>query len=152
MFEVNVTNYTLNGKCSNCGECCSNFLPLSDEEKVRIHQYVKQNNIKEQVHNFPQSGATIDMTCPFRSRSSRKCLIYKVRPAICRSFICNKTPEQILSNRDFYYKQRSVVDMRSEFFGKYSILGNPSLMIGTDRYVEYVDLLARWSKGEFNRC
>ena len=122
MFDVSVTDYTKGGKCSNCGSCCSNFLPLSENEKARINQYMKNNNIKEQVHRFPENERAVDFTCPFRSDSEKKCLIYKIRPAICRSFICNKAAPEILCNRDFYYRDRSVVDMRAEFFNTSSFL------------------------------
>ena len=27
-----MTNFTKNGKCSKCGSCCSNFLPLTQSE------------------------------------------------------------------------------------------------------------------------
>ena len=37
------TNLTKKGKCTGCGECCSNILPLSDAEIKRIKDYIKLN-------------------------------------------------------------------------------------------------------------
>lgn len=41
-MEDNLYNYTVDGKCSKCGNCCSDILPLSDDEIRRIHKYVRQ--------------------------------------------------------------------------------------------------------------
>lgn len=40
-----IVDYTIKGACSRCGQCCSNFLPVSDCEIDRILQYIKQNKI-----------------------------------------------------------------------------------------------------------
>ena len=31
-----VKNFTVNDKCSNCGQCCSNLLPMSEKEVKNI--------------------------------------------------------------------------------------------------------------------
>ena len=111
---VNVTKYTIEGKCSNCGECCSNALPLSAGEIRIIKNYIKKHNIKEQRHNY-MVGA--DMTCPFRDESNRKCLIYSVRPQICREFMCNYKKEDLTKSKLYFHKVNKVVFMRNEFFG-----------------------------------
>lgn len=59
MDNIQITDFTFNGKCSNCGQCCSNLLPLSDSEVKRIKQYIKKHNIKEQRHN---AMIGVDMT------------------------------------------------------------------------------------------
>lgn len=114
MDKILVTDYTVNGKCSNCGECCSNCLPMSTEEVKRIKAYIKKHNIKEQRHN---GMVGIDMTCPFRDERNRKCLIYEIRPAICRSFMCNHTHEDIMKAKLDTHKINRAVFMRSEFYG-----------------------------------
>lgn len=58
-----ITDFTNNGKCFNCGNCCSNLLPMSEKEVKVIKAYIKTHNIKEQRHNAMQGA---DMTCPFR--------------------------------------------------------------------------------------
>ena len=110
-----VTDFTVNGKCSQCGECCSNLLPLSEYEIKRIHQFVTKKNIMPHVNNFPTKSATIDMSCPFRNNKKRICEIYKIRPLICQVFQCNKqaSPEEGVL---FAREPRILVNMREEFF------------------------------------
>ena len=43
-------NNTCNGKCIKCGECCSNVLPLDQEDADRIQEYVFEHNIFPQKH------------------------------------------------------------------------------------------------------
>ena len=114
MFDCEVTNFTDNGKCSSCGQCCSNCLPLSDSEVKQIKAYIKKHNIKEQRHNFMVGT---DMTCPFRDEANKKCLIYEIRPEICRQFMCNHTKDDILKWKIDFHKKFNVVFMRNEFFG-----------------------------------
>ena len=116
-MSTELTDFTVSGKCSGCGECCSNFLPLTKNEIKRIKKYVKEHNIQEQRRAAPTADATIDLTCPFRDDLNRKCLIYEVRPSICQMFQCNHTIEDIKQNRDRLHRLGHVVFMRSEFFG-----------------------------------
>ena len=46
-FEHGVYNMTDNGKCTGCGNCCSNILPMTDKEIEVIRRYIKKNHIKE---------------------------------------------------------------------------------------------------------
>lgn len=39
---MNLTDYTRCGECSNCGQCCSDILHLSEEEIKRIDKYLKE--------------------------------------------------------------------------------------------------------------
>ena len=111
---TNVTDFTINGKCSQCGQCCSNLLPLSDKEIARIKAYIKKHGIKEQRHN---ALMTVDMTCPFRDERNKKCLIYAIRPEICRVFQCNQERDVIVANKMRMHGVNNVVLMRNEFFG-----------------------------------
>ena len=79
-------NNTYKKHCIRCGECCSTFLPISQSDITRIADYVKSHNIQPQYHS---SINQIDMICPFLN-SEKSCLIYAVRPTICRVFKCNK--------------------------------------------------------------
>lgn len=114
LMEMQVTDCTVDGRCSGCGECCSNFLPMSQKEIQTIRCYVSRNAVNEQRHNV---AVGIDATCPFRSESERKCLIYPVRPEICKSFQCNKKPEDLLENKTLFHERHRPIDMRKEFFG-----------------------------------
>lgn len=115
-MEDNIYNYTKDGKCSGCGNCCTNLLPMSPKEIDRIHRYIEKHGIKECKHLFPVATPTYDMTCPFRNNDKGNCMIYEVRPEICRQFICDN--EQLAKhNRALLRSTRRIVDARSEFYG-----------------------------------
>jgi len=111
-----VYDFTDNGKCTQCGACCSNYLPMTQKEIATIHRFVKKHDIKEFKHLFPVSNDTFDMTCPFMddSKQKEKCRIYSVRPEICKQFICSKEKKPF----NGHWQQYGVVDVRSEFFGE----------------------------------
>ena len=112
--HVNVTDFTTNGRCSGCGQCCSSVLPLSRREVERIHAYCRTHKVKEQHRHGPQG---IDLSCPFRDEAGRRCLIYAVRPDICREFQCNQPFEEIKTRKWRFHATRPLVFMRGEFFG-----------------------------------
>jgi Fe-S-cluster containining protein len=115
----NVHNYTIDGKCSGCGNCCSNWLPLTNNDVDRIKAYIRKNNIKEQIHCVPFSAQINDYTCPFLvfNGTNKKCSIYPVRPRICREFICDPNIRKRYSKSGCMDK----FDMRRTFFGKSAI-------------------------------
>lgn len=71
-------DFSNNGKCSKCGECCGSVLPLTKKDFVRIGKFVKPLKSK-----LIESGNK----CIFRQDG--KCLIYAVRPFVCRVYHCN---------------------------------------------------------------
>ena len=105
----------VNGKCVGCGECCSDFLPVTDQEVKRMKQYARKHNLKEHRHNYP--FAVKDLTCPFRNEETKKCDVYEVRPLICRSFICSKMLKQAEVDRDLIAQKRDTKSIRYEIFG-----------------------------------
>lgn len=114
-MEDNIFNYTKDGKCSGCGGCCSNLLPMSDKEVNAIKRYIKKHGIKECKHLLPTATPTIDMTCPFRDNDNHCCRIYEVRPEICKQFICN-SEKRAKHNRKLLGQTRTIRDVREEFF------------------------------------
>ena len=112
-----IDNYTKDGKCSGCGNCCSGILPLSRAEIKRIHEYVKKHEIKEHHSGVAMMTGKVDGTCPFRDEVNRKCDIYAIRPEICRCFVCNKAEKDVLRDRNRLQTCNKTVFMRSEFFG-----------------------------------
>lgn len=108
-----ITDFTKDGKCSSCGQCCVDAIPLSEEEVHTIKAYIRKHGIKEQRHSLTR----FDFTCPFRNEEKRTCEIYEVRPAICRAFKCNNTEDQIERDKIYFHSINKVVYMRSEFFG-----------------------------------
>lgn len=119
--DKSVCDFTVDGKCSNCGECCSDFLPLTIREIDIIKAYVKKYKIKEEIHsNVLEVSDSIQMTCPFNDKKNHKCNIYKVRPSICKVFICNKPFDQILKTKKEYFQNnyRKPTSLREVIYGK----------------------------------
>ena len=95
------------GNCSNCGECCSSVLPWTKEEieivkkyykeHTEIHKKVKSNCIP--LKNKVTRKYDVNLQCPFRDRENKKCMIYEVRPEICRRFKCNKNKLEMIKDR-----------------------------------------------------
>lgn len=110
-----VTDYTINGKCSNCGECCADLLPLTKKDVKRIRQYIKRHNIKPRV-----AQADIDMICPFLNMSN-KCMVYPVRPLICKLFKSDR-PKQIGQGRVLLQSGAIVQSMRALFCGERDVV------------------------------
>jgi Fe-S-cluster containining protein len=119
-MEDNIYNFTKDGKCSSCGNCCSNFLPMSQKEADVIHRYIDKHHIKECIHTIPLAKHMEDWTCPFRDNTNSKCTIYEVRPEICKHFICD-SEKRAKHNRKLLGQTRNVIDVRSEFYGSQGI-------------------------------
>lgn len=126
--EHSVTDFTVNGKCSQCGGCCSRSLPLTDDEKESIKKFIKKKKVKPHklATNPLLAQEPIDFTCPFlrfNNDAEAWCSIYPVRPGVCKAFQCNKDDGQVatdLSKDDLAkYKSlppRIVLDMWETFF------------------------------------
>lgn len=88
---------------------------MSRSDINRIKAYVRANGVEEQRNNV--MNAKFDTTCPFRDNKNKKCLIYDVRPQICRQFVCNHSEEDIRKAKNLAMKKLEVVDMRHTFYG-----------------------------------
>ena len=114
-LEEIIINKTCDGKCSNCGGCCADILPIDENEMRIIKDYIKKHKIKECVHlNCFQR---VDLTCPFRDNKNKICTIYPVRPAICKTFICSKPQPDIERDRALFHQKKKAESMRHIFFG-----------------------------------
>lgn len=111
-----VYDCTDNGKCSNCGNCCGNILPITKKEILEIKKYIKEHDVKEQEHRvFVLSNKSIDMVCPFCDiKKELKCTIYPVRPSICKIFLCSNAAKRNIHLSDAGRRDRN---MREVFFG-----------------------------------
>lgn len=109
-------DFTDDGKCSGCGNCCSNLLPLTNSEVAVIRRYIKTHGIKAELRRPPMAGPVLDMMCPFRDENAKKCKIYGVRPLICREFVCNKSPRG--ADPALFRDEHRLVMMRETFFGE----------------------------------
>jgi Fe-S-cluster containining protein len=110
-----VIDYTVNGVCSNCGECCTALLPVTYKELLTIKKYIKRYDITPKTTPRILKDTTLDLTCPFRSGSV--CMIYDVRPNICKAFLCShKTPEESFTTSLVKtHKDTKTVNFREEF-------------------------------------
>ena len=115
-MEGNIYNFTKDGECSSCGNCCSNLLPMSKKEIRTIHDYIRKNNIRESKHILPVKKQPYDMVCPFRDNGKKICTLYPVHPEICRQFICD-SEKRAKHNRALLKQTREIVMVREEFFG-----------------------------------
>lgn len=61
--------------CKNCGECCG-LVPISEKEYNDIKKYCIENNIK------PKKVGMLD--CHFRDNENKICMVYEVRPTLCK--------------------------------------------------------------------
>lgn len=117
-MKAGVYDFTQDGKCSSCGNCCSNLLPLSIKECKRIRDYVQRKHIRECINRPPTAAPVQDMTCPFRDNARKICTIYEIRPAICRDFQCDKPRKDIQASKELFHQRYGIVDMRGTFFPK----------------------------------
>ncbi len=115
--------HCVDGKCSGCGECCTDMLPLTDRELRRIKAYAKAHNLQEHRQAPFFDPYAVDFTCPFRNQAERRCEIYPVRPAICRSFVCSKPLMAAHADRDSIYQGREERSLRYEVFGNPETVG-----------------------------
>jgi Fe-S-cluster containining protein len=70
-------------KCKQCGECCG-IVPITTKEKDIIIEYCIKNNIQPRNTLLEQ----FSITCKFLDNNN-KCMIYDVRPQVCKNFYCN---------------------------------------------------------------
>ena len=99
-------------KCKCCGECCSNFLPLRDDEIRTMRKLAKKEN-RHPLRNDWYSR------CPFLNNNN-KCDIYENRPLICREYTCYNYENYIYNTEVFSKideKEFNLVDLRKEIFG-----------------------------------
>ncbi len=129
LYNSKITN-NCNGKnCSNCGECCTDFLPLTKREAKNIKAYIKKNDVKENIY---VTEDTFDLRCPFYvDNSDKHCSIYPVRPGICRAFKCcqsahtiadNKTTFSIEADYNKFYEHsfhKTFVSLHNLFYNNY---------------------------------
>ena len=93
LLNPEVLDFSICGKCSKCGECCSPFLPVCQEEIDIIQKYVIENNIKPNKAMLVMQNT---LKCPYYD--GKKCMIYEVRPLICKEFYCyKKTDAEMMS-------------------------------------------------------
>lgn len=95
-MEPQTINFTNNGICSSCGQCCGSLLPVTDEEMRILKEYIDRRGIQP---SLPEQDTFISLQCPLLQPASdvqpkARCKVYDVRPAICRAFKCDQRQDQ----------------------------------------------------------
>lgn len=81
MKAANPSQIPAHTNCRNCGKCCG-VIPVTDDELTSIRSYLESHPFSRRY----ASQHTGHITCPFRDDKMKCCLIYEVRPVICRLF------------------------------------------------------------------
>lgn len=104
---ISCENYCNKGMCSNCGNCCTELLPLTMTEVKLIKAYIKEKKIKPYSPTVGKSKGEyfVNLQCPFRDFTKKNCMIYEVRPKICRLFKCNQDESTIKVHKDNCHKR-----------------------------------------------
>lgn len=100
-------------KCKKCGQCCSNYLPLTTEEIKRLKKLAKKENKPIYLKDWKDC-------CPFLN-SKMQCDIYKDRPIICQEYNCYNFENHTYSKRFMQILEKEenkfrLVDIRKEIF------------------------------------
>ena len=124
-------NFCKNGECSRCGACCTPFLPMTKSEVKVVKEYLKKNpQIRERALNQPFfKGNNVYVRCCFYDDEKKECMIYPVRPFICRAYKCDQDELKIENNKNFIYAKayyntdaKTVHDFRSLLFDDYRMV------------------------------
>ena len=90
MSSFNMLNIPEHKNCTNCGKCCGP-VPATWKEIREIAAYmVKNPDIKPVYKDI--------INCHFRNDDQQKCMIYPVRPLVCRLFGVAKGMECVNGN------------------------------------------------------
>ena len=130
-------NNCINGNCSRCGDCCTPFLPMSKNEVKKIRDYLKRNRdiLNRAYNNSPVKDGNLYIRCCFYDPDKKECMIYPVRPTICRLYKCNQPDVVIDANKkafaNSYYNSteiETIADFRWIFFR------DPTLILAGIKY------------------
>lgn len=117
-MNKNVRNLCNGKKCSQCGECCGPFLPLTYKEIRKIKQAIKDYNLTFNVNDYVTDDG-VHMQCPFLNMKTRKCKLHEInpslKPSVCKKFICCLDEYTIHKNK-LYFDNRADVN---GFSGKF---------------------------------
>jgi len=127
-FGPNPKDFTCNGECSRCGECCTPLLPITLDEYYIIKDYIKKNKIEPTNMVRPEG---IYIKCPFYDFDNKICKIYEVRPEVCRAFSCANKYRLIAKNRKYYDARADINGDHLDRFVPFDLLfyDNPIMSI-----------------------
>ena len=78
------------GSCNNCNECCSILSPVTSEE-LKILKRLFTKKIEKNYIKYIEKHRLIGLVavCPFSCYETKRCLIYHLRPTVCKKYHCN---------------------------------------------------------------
>lgn len=92
----NPVDFTVDGICSHCGNCCSYLIPVSEQELKVMKETADRIQFRP---SLPEGENVIHLHCPFLYKTAaekQECAVYENRPAICRHFLCSQSPEELI--------------------------------------------------------
>ena len=126
-----IQDFMQDGKCSGCGNCCTNYLPLTDAEFRQLKRWVRRkqfvpkpatsvsgvDHVLSSGDDFTTSNWIIDATCPFLDKETNRCVCYDTRPEICRVFSCHDVS---LGRQELpkYAAKMQIHNLRRELFNQ----------------------------------
>lgn len=140
--DMDFKDMTCNHKCSGCGSCCTCILPITKKELAIIKDYVEKNNIQgSYLSTFNPNN--LYAFCPLLDPVTKRCMVYPVRPFVCRNFKCDKKRETLKKERQMYAR-------RADFNGfdekKTPTASMQLLVFGDVKYdIQYRHLLIKYS-------
>ena len=115
MKKINFTFIPPHLNCHNCGDCCG-IVPISEKEYNTILNYCLDNKIKP-LHKETNNDLTT-FECVFRDNENKKCLIYPVRPTLCKLMGVSEGMKCKSGNTyEFYYRDLVIDDIKKYLFG-----------------------------------
>ena len=124
-------NFCKNNECSRCGGCCTPFLPMTKSEVKTVREYLKKNpKIKDRALENPIfENGKVYVRCCFYDSKKKECMIYPVRPFICKAYKCNQDDLKIEDNKNFIESKahynidaKTIHDFRSLLFDDYRMI------------------------------
>lgn len=130
-------NCCKNHQCSRCGECCSPNIPFTKKELKVIKEYLETHpDICEEANNNKLiDGENVYIKCTFFK--DNKCLIYPVRPLICRQFKCDQCESTMEQNRDAAHKRADynrIDDLSTITDFRYLLFDDPRILVYSIAY------------------
>lgn len=107
-------SHFINGRCSQCGECCGHLLPLSRADIKQLKRYIRKH--KKVLYTPREQAVLISellISCPFLllDKKEERCSVYPARPAVCRLFDCQEHTYGTLPGKIDRYKVWNMFDL-----------------------------------------
>lgn len=126
--DLEFENKCCNHKCSGCGSCCGEYLPLRKKDEFRINDFLIANPDFKPSFSIHNDTKNLYVICPFLDEKTNKCRIYDIRPYVCRDFKCDRNKELLKKKRYEYAKNADyngffngskTISWHALFFGEY---------------------------------